>query len=301
MHAQQEKLNFWKPLILWHSYKSMRDETVMVVGKKNTGHIFRLERSYEVWDECSWPHSKNPDPLDRNGKIRKLVQEKSPIPNRLSQVKVKVNFLSISLMEDVWLRANTETSVGVQRRKRFLRSRHRSRHTGQPFPTGLCQVALSGNFERSSPRLGLPVLRCRKLSASWGWGADAWIKFMSFPLIRAFLHSLWCSNNLWLKQPPSKSSSRCTLARNYKRVPILLRNYWMIFCCCLVIRLCLTLLRLHGLVAYKDTRSIGFSQARILEWVAISFSRGSSRPRDRTRVSWLGRWMLYTKPLWSIE
>ena len=29
-------------------------------------------------------------------------------------------------------------------------------------------------------------------------------------------------------------------------------------------------------------------QARILEWVAISFSRGSSRPRDRTRVSRIG-------------
>ena len=26
-------------------------------------------------------------------------------------------------------------------------------------------------------------------------------------------------------------------------------------------------------------------QARILEWVAISFSRGSSQPRDRTHVS----------------
>ena len=26
-------------------------------------------------------------------------------------------------------------------------------------------------------------------------------------------------------------------------------------------------------------------QARVLEWVAISFSRGSSRPRDRTQVS----------------
>ena len=26
-------------------------------------------------------------------------------------------------------------------------------------------------------------------------------------------------------------------------------------------------------------------QARILEWVAISFSRGSSQPRDRTQVS----------------
>ena len=29
----------------------------------------------------------------------------------------------------------------------------------------------------------------------------------------------------------------------------------------------------------------GISQARILEWVAISFSRGFSRPRDWTQVS----------------
>ena len=29
----------------------------------------------------------------------------------------------------------------------------------------------------------------------------------------------------------------------------------------------------------------GILQARILEWVAISFSRGSSRPRDGTQVS----------------
>ena len=29
----------------------------------------------------------------------------------------------------------------------------------------------------------------------------------------------------------------------------------------------------------------GILQARILEWVAISFSRGSFRPRDRTQVS----------------
>ena len=37
----------------------------------------------------------------------------------------------------------------------------------------------------------------------------------------------------------------------------------------------------------------GISQARILEWVAISFSRGSSWPRDKTRVSCTGRQMLY--------
>ena len=29
----------------------------------------------------------------------------------------------------------------------------------------------------------------------------------------------------------------------------------------------------------------GIFQARVLEWIAISFSRGSSRPRNRTRVS----------------
>ena len=29
----------------------------------------------------------------------------------------------------------------------------------------------------------------------------------------------------------------------------------------------------------------GILQARILEWVAFSFSRGSSQPRDQTQVS----------------
>ena len=31
----------------------------------------------------------------------------------------------------------------------------------------------------------------------------------------------------------------------------------------------------------------GILQARILEWVVIPFSRGSSQPRDRTQVSWI--------------
>ena len=37
----------------------------------------------------------------------------------------------------------------------------------------------------------------------------------------------------------------------------------------------------------------GISQARILEWVAIPYSRGSSRPRDRTHVSCIGRRILH--------
>ena len=37
----------------------------------------------------------------------------------------------------------------------------------------------------------------------------------------------------------------------------------------------------------------GILQASILEWIAISFSRGSSRPRDRSRVSPHCRQILY--------
>ena len=36
----------------------------------------------------------------------------------------------------------------------------------------------------------------------------------------------------------------------------------------------------------------GIFQARILAWVDISFSMGSFRPRDRTHVSCIGRWVL---------
>ena len=37
-------------------------------------------------------------------------------------------------------------------------------------------------------------------------------------------------------------------------------------------------------------------QARILEWVAISFSKGPSRPRDRTQVSYIEGDSLCSKP-----
>ena len=37
----------------------------------------------------------------------------------------------------------------------------------------------------------------------------------------------------------------------------------------------------------------GISQIRMLEWVAISSSRGSTPPRDQTNISFIGRWILY--------
>ena len=60
-------------------------------------------------------------------------------------------------------------------------------------------------------------------------------------------------------------------------------------------------LRLYGL--YPPGSSVhGVFQARILEWVAISSSRGSSGPRDRTHVSCvscIGRWVLYQLSHWG--
>ena len=37
----------------------------------------------------------------------------------------------------------------------------------------------------------------------------------------------------------------------------------------------------------------GISQARILEWVAISYSRQTSPPKDQTHISCIGRQILY--------
>ena len=51
---------------------------------------------------------------------------------------------------------------------------------------------------------------------------------------------------------------------------------------------CFSLLQLFAtplVVAFQAHLSMGF-QARALKWVATSFSRGSSRPRDWTYISW---------------
>ena len=65
-------------------------------------------------------------------------------------------------------------------------------------------------------------------------------------------------------------------------------------CCYLVNKSCPTLCE------PMDCNPQGFSvhrisQARILEWVAISFSRGSSQSRNQTHISCIGRRTLYHK------
>ena len=43
----------------------------------------------------------------------------------------------------------------------------------------------------------------------------------------------------------------------------------------------------------------GISQARILEWVAISYSRWSSQPRDQTSISCIDRQIFYHCATWK--
>ena len=52
----------------------------------------------------------------------------------------------------------------------------------------------------------------------------------------------------------------------------------------------------HGLYSLPDPFVHRIHQARILEWVAIPFSRGSSRPKDRTPVSCIAGDSLPSEP-----
>ena len=65
------------------------------------------------------------------------------------------------------------------------------------------------------------------------------------------------------------------------------------YCChCLVAKSCLTLCDPMN-YSLPGSSVYGIVQAKILEWVAISFSRGSSWPRVQTCICCIGRQILY--------
>ena len=72
----------------------------------------------------------------------------------------------------------------------------------------------------------------------------------------------------------------------------------IVLCCCLVAKSCLTLW--DPIDCSPPGSSVhGISQARILEWVAISFFRGSSQPRGGTHISCIARRILYHWTTWE--
>ena len=88
-------------------------------------------------------------------------------------------------------------------------------------------------------------------------------------------------------QPQSKSDKPCPHLIVYKDI-----HLWNIT------QLCTTLCDTMD-CSLPGSHVPGILQARILEWVANSFSRGSSWPRDRTCVSCTGRWILYPWATWE--
>ena len=75
------------------------------------------------------------------------------------------------------------------------------------------------------------------------------------------------------------------------------------FCCCSVAKSCLFLC--NPMDCSPPGSSVhGIFQARILEWVVIFSSKGSSWPMDRTCVSCGGRWIIYhwaTRQAWDFQ
>ena len=96
--------------------------------------------------------------------------------------------------------------------------------------------------------------------------------------------------------PPAKIDTSWLLPYLFGTIPqSYLRGCIPGYHCSLIAQSCLTLC---DPTDYSPLGSSlhGISQIRILEWVAISFSRGSSWPRDWTRVSSIScidRWILY--------
>ena len=83
--------------------------------------------------------------------------------------------------------------------------------------------------------------------------------------------------------------------------PWWLDNTYRSVCVCSVAQSCLTL-RDPIDCSPPDSSVYVIFQARILEWVAISYLRGSSQPRDQTCVSWvsfIGRRNLYHCATWE--
>ena len=91
-------------------------------------------------------------------------------------------------------------------------------------------------------------------------------------MLHILVNNFWRS--VWVWSPNSIGNRVCFS-------PLLLSV--IIYYCCVRI-LCLTLCNPMD-CSPPGSPVYGILQARILEWIAISFSKGSSRPRDQNQVS----------------
>ena len=128
--------------------------------------------------------------------------------------------------------------------------------------TVACEAPLSLGFSRQEYWSGLPCPPPRYLPNQ---GIEPVI-----PYVSCLLH--WHVGSLPLA-PPEKPNANNLLG-----------------CCLSVTQSCLTLCNPMD-CSSPDSSVREIFQARILEWVAISFSRASFQPRDQTRASTAGRFL----------
>ena len=74
------------------------------------------------------------------------------------------------------------------------------------------------------------------------------------------------------------------------------QHFLTAFAVCAVVKSNLTLLWHHRLFSLSGSSVHGISQARILEWFTISFSRTSSWPRDQALISCISGGLFATEP-----
>ena len=132
---------------------------------------------------------------------------------------------------------------------------------------------------------------------SFSWQSKGWISWMMWNEVKlSILHNPY--GNTMMKvvhvliSVVRKLAQRGHVAFQF----IQLVNINTCCCHCLVAQLCLTLCNPTD-CSPQGSSVCGISQTRILEWVAISFSRGSSWPRDRTHISCVTGWFFTAAPL----
>ena len=108
----------------------------------------------------------------------------------------------------------------------------------------------------------------------------------------------WNGNCIFLAEHSQKISSQELYRADFRIFKVGLTRVCVCVCVCVCTQSCPTLCNLMH-CSLPDSSVHGIVQARILEWVAISSSRGSSWPWDRTCISCIGRQIRY--PLCHLE
>ena len=100
---------------------------------------------------------------------------------------------------------------------------------------------------------------------------------------------------LHLKKKPHIQQQSLTICLLFPNLPVC-----VCVCVCVCVRVCVLrcvqLFAILWIVAHKAPLSKGFSKQEHWEWVAISYSRGSSWPRYQSHVSCFPHWQVGSLP-----